>query len=284
MAPREAAFERRVEASYETVVDTRRDERGRFGIAIFLGGSVAAHALAWVVLAALPSAPIDLFAESTTLAFDVIDPEPVLEPLPEPEAPREEPTPEPEPVVVPPRPREVREPEPAPAIEEAPVGDEAEPVVPGAVPAESVGVTSTEGGLAVNAQEGGGGSGPLVLRAQGGRADGAPSGVGEGPAIDHRRLAREWMERVNRAIMERALRDYPRAARRAHLEGTVVVSIAVAPDGKITGVEVERGTGNETLDRAALAAVQAVGTLPSPPDVFNQRHRPLTMPIRYRFQ
>ena len=92
------------------------------------------------------------------------------------------------------------------------------------------------------------------------------------------------MVEVNRAVMRRAVRDYPRAARRSRLEGTVLVAIEVDAEGHITGVNVQRGAGHETLDRAAIAAVMAVGAVPPPPDIFNRRGRPLTMPISYRLR
>jgi protein TonB len=152
---------------------------------------------------------------------------------------------------------------------------------------QDVGVHSVEDGLAVDAVEAtGDGGGVMVAQPVEPQPRVAPTPAPEprAPAVDHRRLAREWMMEVNRTVMRRAIRDYPRAARRSHLEGTVVVSISVDERGRITEVGVARGAGEDTLDRAAVAAVEAVGTLPPPPDIFNRRGRPLTMPISYRLR
>ncbi len=232
--------------------------------------SAVAHAAVWIVLAALPTTGIAIAMEETTVEFELAplpDPEPEPEPMIAPE-----PEPEPEPVVEP-------EPQPTPPPEATPP--------PQTVAAPDVGVHSVEDGLAVDAVEATGeGGGVMAARPVEPQPEVAPAPAPEpaAPAVDHRRLAREWMLAVNRTVMQRAVRDYPRAARRSRLEGTVIVSISVNEDGRIVDVDVARGTGEDTLDRAAIAAVQAVGTLPPPPDIFNRRGRPLTMPISYRLR
>ncbi|MEM6961880.1 MAG: energy transducer TonB [Myxococcota bacterium] len=125
---------------------------------------------------------------------------------------------------------------------------------------------------------GSGGSGSTVgsLGARTGQG-GAHQGRGDG-----RYAARQWMTAVNRAIGTRAGRSYPRSARRAGLQGTVIVAIDVVPSGAIRGVTVLRSSTHPILDEAAVAAVRAVGSLPPPPAIFNRRGRPLTMPIAYR--
>lgn len=49
---------------------------------------------------------------------------------------------------------------------------------------------------------------------------------------------------------------YPRSARRAGEQGTVVLRVLVSLDGAATRVELERSSGSATLDSAALDAVQ----------------------------
>jgi len=49
---------------------------------------------------------------------------------------------------------------------------------------------------------------------------------------------------------------YPRSARRAGEQGTVVLRVLVAADGSPARVEVERSSGSASLDSAALEAVQ----------------------------
>ena len=259
-------FGRHPELAEKRVVD-----RSNLIVPAFVIVSFAAHAAVWIVLATLPGTGIALALEETTVELELM--------------PLEEPEPQPEPTIPPPPP----EPEPEPDFESEPEPEVTPPpqVAPTVVP-EDVGVHSVEDGLAVDAVEAtGDGGGVMAAREvepQPQIVAPAPEPEPAAPAIDHRRLAREWMLEVNRTVMRRAIRDYPRAARRGHLEGTVVVAISVSEDGRITDVDVERGAGEDTLDRAAIAAVQAVGMLPPPPEIFNRRGRPLTMPISYRLR
>lgn len=50
---------------------------------------------------------------------------------------------------------------------------------------------------------------------------------------------------------------YPERARRAGVEGTVGVRIALAPDGSVRQVELMQSSGSRHLDEAALAAARA---------------------------
>jgi protein TonB len=47
--------------------------------------------------------------------------------------------------------------------------------------------------------------------------------------------------------------DYPEIARRAGLEGTVIVNVLVGPDGRVKQVEIAQGA-HRVLDQAAAAA------------------------------
>jgi protein TonB len=49
---------------------------------------------------------------------------------------------------------------------------------------------------------------------------------------------------------------YPGPARRRHLQGTVVLEVAVGPDGEVEQLLIQATSGHEILDRAALAAVK----------------------------
>lgn len=48
---------------------------------------------------------------------------------------------------------------------------------------------------------------------------------------------------------------YPRDALRNHEQGTVLLRVLVAADGKVQSVEIEQGSGSRSLDRAAREAV-----------------------------
>ena len=49
---------------------------------------------------------------------------------------------------------------------------------------------------------------------------------------------------------------YPPSARRKNIEGVVVVSVDVQPDGHCEGARVVESSGSEALDEAALGAVR----------------------------
>lgn len=50
--------------------------------------------------------------------------------------------------------------------------------------------------------------------------------------------------------------DYPLAARRRQQEGTVLLEVIVTAEGRVEAVEVISSSGHETLDRAAIRAVE----------------------------
>ncbi|MCX7970011.1 MAG: energy transducer TonB [Negativicutes bacterium] len=55
--------------------------------------------------------------------------------------------------------------------------------------------------------------------------------------------------------MHRVVPDYPRAARRAGRQGTVVLRLHIAGDGTVDTVMVATSSGFGDLDQAAVAAV-----------------------------
>lgn len=56
---------------------------------------------------------------------------------------------------------------------------------------------------------------------------------------------------------------YPNIARREHWEGKVTLRIQVSADGSVDGVSVQRSSGHEELDDAALAAVKKWRFMPA---------------------
>lgn len=56
---------------------------------------------------------------------------------------------------------------------------------------------------------------------------------------------------------------YPSIARREHWEGRVTLRIQVSADGSVDGVSVQRSSGHEELDDAALAAVKKWRFMPA---------------------
>lgn len=49
---------------------------------------------------------------------------------------------------------------------------------------------------------------------------------------------------------------YPLESRRAHEQGTVVLKLVLAADGRVSDISVARSSGSDRLDRAALSAVR----------------------------
>ncbi len=249
-------------------------------LAAFLVGSFVAHGVAYAALASLP---LDgqTAARSIEVAFTVFEPSPEPEPLALPEPPK------PVTAVVPPaRPRRPepksmlpQRPETPPAEAEPPqVRAEAAEVVDAEPAPLTLGVTSATG-LAV--------AGIVGTRASNGNGSGAGTGTGAGTPVakvDLRPIATDWVRKVNLAISSRALRDYPRSALRAHLEGSVLLAVQVDIHGRLSGVAIQQSSGHAQLDQAALAAARALGELPAPPEALHGKLRPIRIPINYRVQ
>ena len=85
------------------------------------------------------------------------------------------------------------------------------------------------------------------------------------------RLTR-WLERH---------RQYPRAARRAGLEGEVQLGFVLAPDGRPRHVQIITPSGVALLDRAALALLERATPLPWPAQL-EVAHIEVQVPVRYR--
>ena len=255
--------------------ESRRIGVPRLPRAAFITGSVAVHLVAVAAAAGIDAIPTVSSSEnSSTVDFTVA----AIEPPPEPPAPLEvEPAP-----AAPARSARVRPVRSTPTVatpEEPALVEEEIPTTPTAVePAPHV--------LAANPF---GSSAGVVVTGQaraksgvGGDPNGSLHGVGDSNGTGD--ALRAWVMRVRRAVAARALRDYPRAARRAGLQGNVRVSMSVDARGDIASVRVTRSSGHERLDRAAVASVETVGHLPPPPASFSRQGRPLVVPIAYRLR
>ena len=75
---------------------------------------------------------------------------------------------------------------------------------------------------------------------------------------------------------------YPPLAVKANIEGLVIVTFVVEPDGSVSEQETMRSAG-EILDRAALAAVGKLSFIPG-----KQRGKPVrvrfSLPVRFRLK
>ena len=62
--------------------------------------------------------------------------------------------------------------------------------------------------------------------------------------------------------------NYPEQARRQNLAGSLVLDVAINPDGSLHGTEVMRSSGHKLLDDAAVRIVEMAAPYPSlPPDI-----------------
>lgn len=146
-------------------------------------------------------------------------------------------------------------------------------------------------------------TGPKVIGAK--SEDAAPRAVADrhaGGAVDHsvaeaapdaapatveRRLSRAQIRDIKRGYwraLNRFVKQghaYPRRARMAGIEGTVLVELILAGDGRILQYRVLRSSGHEVLDKAALDAVAGLAKLPAPPAELNWRRNAVHIPFEY---
>jgi protein TonB len=79
-------------------------------------------------------------------------------------------------------------------------------------------------------------------------------------------------------------RSYPRAARRARIEGTVEVRFVLDADGRIADAAVERSSGAAVLDRAALALLDRASPVPGIAQFGLVGTLELRLPVDYRLR
>ena len=77
-------------------------------------------------------------------------------------------------------------------------------------------------------------------------------------------------------------RMYPRAAKRAGLEGKVVVEVVIDAAGDIVGTRILKSSGHSILDAAAVESIKDVSELPAPPKALGWTSRSMRIPFVYR--
>jgi protein TonB len=146
----------------------------------------------------------------------------------------------------------------------APVSGATETEHPADAPAVRSGLAaSVDGGLAGNDLPGGRTSG---VSASAGRPSDAAAlatgpGGGDGPGAEYG----PYLAGVRRQIAESL--QYPLAARRRRLTGTVQLEIVIRANGSIAAADVVQSSMHAILDDAALGTVKALPRMPFPPDV-----------------
>lgn len=237
--------------------------RPRHGLGVV--GSVVVHA---AIAAALFLAPVSRGDGLGAVSFTVEHRRP---PPPEPEPP----PPEPEPV----RPRVVRHEAPAPE----PPPETPPPEAPPAPPVFDMSniATGDGGSWGIQTTEGNTRFGPVrrepVSRDTAPvRAPGVPGGTGTGPATSAPRITKRP------TVDFEATATYPEEARRARVDGVVVLVVQVLATGRVGTVRIRPGTDpGHGLGRAAIEAMRRFRFSPA----LDQDGRPVGYTIEnYRFR
>lgn len=95
----------------------------------------------------------------------------------------------------------------------------------------------------------------------GNRDKGSESRSGDGHGTN---AAMAEYSRTVRSLIERH-KEYPLAARKLGIHGSVVVSFSLNCRGELQGVSLAKSSGNSMLDNAGIRAVRSVGSFPPPP-------------------
>lgn len=106
----------------------------------------------------------------------------------------------------------------------------------------------------------------------------APSGDG----VDAQALLSRYRKVVSKAVHKRY--RYPKLAKRAGLEGRVVLEVVVDDAGEIVDVRVARSSGHPILDKAAVASVSRLGQVPAPPSELDWHKRAVKVAFRYQLR
>ncbi len=76
-------------------------------------------------------------------------------------------------------------------------------------------------------------------------------------------------------------KQYPRAARQAHIQGVVMLHFIMDADGKVISFEITKSSGRPVLDAEALALIQRAQPLPALPAVYPTRTLDAIVPIEF---
>ncbi len=76
-------------------------------------------------------------------------------------------------------------------------------------------------------------------------------------------------------------KQYPRAARQAHIQGVVMLHFIMDAEGKVTFFEVAKSSGRPVLDAEALALIQRAQPLPALPAGYPTRTLDAIVPIEF---
>lgn len=76
-------------------------------------------------------------------------------------------------------------------------------------------------------------------------------------------------------------KTYPRALKKAKVEGTVVIQFTIDRGGRLLASGVKQGSGHVELDRAAMDMLASANPLPAIPDSMHRAELALAIPVEY---
>jgi periplasmic protein TonB len=213
-------------------------------------------------ITAAPASPTPASPAPVVTPAPATAPEPVRPP--EREVPVSKPEPrEPEPALVAAAPRE---PDVAPSVTTSPAVGTNPAATAGSSADGAAGRTATQSSSASGGTSGGSGS-RIALAPVG------PSGNGGTGGSEYGSYYRQIRQRIQETL------EYPAAARRRGITGTVLLELRIKPDGAISAV-VKESSSHRVLDDAALETVR---NLPRQPFPSGLAPRQLTVPLPVMF-
>ena len=77
------------------------------------------------------------------------------------------------------------------------------------------------------------------------------------------------------------VKQYPRSARQAHIEGVVMLHFVMDAQGKLLSFEIAKSSGRPVLDAEALALIQRAQPLPVLPADFPTKTLDAVVPVEF---
>jgi len=102
------------------------------------------------------------------------------------------------------------------------------------------------------------------------------------PARPQSEVLAAYRQRLGELFASR--QDYPRVAALRGWEGEVRLRLKVARKGNLLGVQIDRSSGFEILDRHALAMLEGLPGLPPLPDALDDNEIQIVVPINYKLR
>jgi protein TonB len=103
------------------------------------------------------------------------------------------------------------------------------------------------------------------------------------PMVSHAAAEREPRDSFLGRLLAQLgrFKQYPRAARQAHIEGVVMLHFVMDAQGKVLSFEIAKSSGRPVLDAEALALIQRAQPLPALPADFPTRTLDAIVPIEF---